>query len=300
METDGFYGRYYPVSKNTQSAIIVVTDDAVDGIISKCIVKWVCGLGIDALAVSPEKHEKGYHSYPMEHIEYAVNFLKNKRNEKVGIIGISATGMIALTAASLFKDITLTIALTPSDFIMEGYYQDKKDGARERPGDFESSLTWQGAPLSFLPYAYRHPEYWRKLIEESKRSKNILASREMFDESERRHPVQEEDQIKVENIHGHIYFAAAEDDTMWDACRYIRRMMKRLEEKKGACTFEAHLYEHGTHLIFPESMMKRILPFGVNLILPLIFSDAKSYVKECQAARKDIDRSLIHAINKYL
>lgn len=34
-------------------------------------------------------------------------------------MGASTTGTLALTAASYFEDITLTIGLTPSDFIMQ-------------------------------------------------------------------------------------------------------------------------------------------------------------------------------------
>ena len=36
--------------------------------------------------------------------------------------------MLALVAASYHQDITLTIAMSPSDFIMEGFYRDNKDG----------------------------------------------------------------------------------------------------------------------------------------------------------------------------
>ena len=52
--------------------------------------------------------------------------------------------------------------------LMEGFYRDGKDGMTERPGDNESTVTWQGRPLPYLPYAYRHPEYWKKIQEESK------------------------------------------------------------------------------------------------------------------------------------
>lgn len=36
-----------------------------------------------------------------------------------------------------------------------------------------------------------------------------------FDESERRHPVQEEEKIKVENIQGKVLCIGAEDDVLW-------------------------------------------------------------------------------------
>ena len=37
---------------------------------------------------------------------------------------------------------------------MEGFYRDGKGGATERPGDNESTVTWQGQPLPYLPFAY--------------------------------------------------------------------------------------------------------------------------------------------------
>ena len=93
----------------------------------------------------------------------------------------------------------------------------------------------------------------------------MVASRPMFDESERRHPLQEEEKIKVENIHGKVLCIGAEDDVLWDTCRYIRRMEKRLEEKSHSCKFKALIYEHGTHFAFPESMLKIMLPVGGSL-----------------------------------
>ena len=43
---------------------------------------------------------------------------------------------------------------------------------------------------------------------------------------------------------------------MWDTCKYIRRMKKRLEERPHSCKFKALLYEHGTHFVFPETLLK--------------------------------------------
>ena len=41
--------------------------------------------------------------------------------------------METVTAASCFEDLTLTIGLTPSDFIWQGFMQGKKDGCKEWP-----------------------------------------------------------------------------------------------------------------------------------------------------------------------
>jgi hypothetical protein len=170
---------------------------------------------------------------------------------------------------------------------------------RERPGDNESSVSWQEKPLPYLPYAYRHPEYWQKIQEESKAGGDKVASRKMFDESEKRHPVQENERIKVEDIHGKLIFIGAEDDVLWDTCKYIRRMEKRLGRLPHDSTFESWLYEHGTHFAFPESMLKMMLPVGSGLLVSFMFRAGKEHKKECRETRIDIDRRLKKALAEW-
>jgi hypothetical protein len=52
----------------------------------------------------------------------------------------------------------------------------------------------------------------------------------------------------------------AEDDVLWDTCKYIRRMEERLNDRPHSCRFKALIYEHGTHFVFPESMLRIMLP----------------------------------------
>lgn len=298
-EGKGFFGRYEPADSGVHSALILCVPEDANGFLAKGALKWAKEIGVNALAVSPDKKEPGYHSYPLEQVERAVRYLQEQGNQTIGILGLSATGMVALTAASLLPDITLTVALAPPDFVMEGYYTVKLDGTGEHPGNYESSLTWREKPLPFLPYAYRHPEYWHKHVEESKRRRALTAARDLFDESERRHPLQEEEKIKIENIRGHLYLAAAEDDVLWDSCKYIRRMVARLAELPHSCTYEAHLYEHGTHFVFPEGMVRKLLPLGAGLLLPLVFKEAAGHTTECRETREDIQRGLTDVIRKW-
>jgi pimeloyl-ACP methyl ester carboxylesterase len=249
--------------------------------------------------MSAGKKDYGHHNYPLERFGKAISFLKSKGIEKIGIAGASTTGMLALIAASYYPDITLTIAMSPSDFVMEGFYRDGKDGMTERPGDNESTVSWQGKPLPYLPFAYRHPEYWLKIQEESKNGGDKIASRRMFDESEKIHPLREEEKIKVERIKGKIVFVGAEDDVLWDTCRYIRRMEERLKSVPHECTWESLLYAHGTHFVFPESMLKSMLPVGSGLLVKFMFKAGRDYPKECRETRKDIDRRLTEIIGKW-
>ena len=298
-ETDGFNGAWYPAEDSSKTGIILMLGDSSEDRMAKCGAKWLNRQGCHVMAMSADKKDYGHHNYPLERIGHAIAFMKEQGCEKLGIMGASTTGMLALVAASYYPELTFTAAFSPSDFIMEGFYQDGKDGMRERPGDNESTVSWQGKPLPYLPYAYRHPEYWMQIKKDSKASGNMIASRPMFDESERRHPLQEEEKIKVENIKGKIIFIGAEDDVLWDTCRYIRRMEQRLAEKPHTCTCESWLYEHGTHFVFPESMLKMILPAGASLLVSIMFKDGRKYARECRETRIDIDRRLRQAIKDW-
>lgn len=295
-EKDGFYGAYFENKKKTEKVMILMLGDSIDDWMAISGVKWIHRLGCNALTMSPAKKDYGHHNYPLERFEKAIAYLKSRGNKKIGVAGASTTGMMALLAASYYSDISLTIAMTPPDFVMEGFYQDGLDGARERPGEGESTVSYQGKPLPYLPYAYRHPEYWNKIKEESKEGGDFIASRKMFEESERLHPVQEEEKIQVEKIKGKLVLIGAEDDVLWDTCKYIRRISERLRCMPHECKYATFLYEHGTHFVFPESMMKIMIPVGSGLLVKLAFRAGRKYPKECKATRLDIDRKLTRII----
>ena len=298
-EKDGFYGAFYECPSGSDKAMILMLGDAIDDRMAVSGVKWLHKQGCHVMAMSPDRKDYGHHNYPLERFGKAIGVLQEKGCSRIGIVGASTTGMLALLAASYYPQISLTIAISPPDFVMEGFYQDGKDGMRERPGDNESSVSWEGKPLPYLPYAYRHPEYWQKIKEASKAGKDMVASRPMFDESERRHPVLEEEKIKIENIQGKVLCIGAEDDVLWDTCKYIRRMEKRLEEKSHNCRFKALLYEHGTHFAFPESMLKIMLPIGGRVLVGAAFRAGRKYPKECRETRRDIDRKLQQVFRKW-
>ena len=299
VENDGFVGAYYGGPADSRKAVIIMLGDSSTDRMAGCGAKWLIKQGCHALAMSAENNNYGHHNYPLERFGKAIAFLKSIGMEKIGIAGASTTGMLSLVAASYYPEITLTIAMSPSDFVMEGFYRDGKDGANERPGDGESTVSWQGKPLPYLPYAYRHPEYWQKLTEEAREGGDKAAARKMFDESERLHPVQEEEKIKVENIHGRIVFVGAEDDVLWDTCRYIRRMEERLAQKPHDCTAESLIYKHGTHFVFPQSMLKMMLPAGSQLLVKYMFRAGREYPDECLETRIDIDRKLTRILQSW-
>ena len=94
-------------------------------------------------------------------------------------------------------------------------------------------------------------------------------------------------------------YPGAEDDVLWDAARYIHRMEKRLAEKPHACEVETAVYAHGTHFVFPEGMLKIMLPVGAGLFVRLAFQAAKQFPEACRQTRQDIDRRVSAAIHTW-
>ena len=214
----------------------------------------------------------------------------------LGIAGASTTGTLALTAAAMFPDITLTIAMTPSDFVWQGFMQGKRDGCKEWPVEGESLFSYRGKPLPYMPFCYQHPDYWHCIAAESKRTGDMVNSRKLFDDSEAAHPIRPEEFIPIENIRGKLLLIGAEDDVLWDTAKYIRRMEKRFAEKPHACEVETAVYAHGTHFVFPEGMLKTMLPVGSGLFVKFAFQAAKKYPKECCQTRKDIEKRMCRVL----
>lgn len=294
----GFYGCYWPV-EGSRCAILAMLGDDCEDYMAKSAVKWLQKkFQVSVLTLSPAHKDYSHHNLPVERIGAAITYLKAQGIEKFGIAGASTTGMYALLAASYYPEITLTIAMTPADFVMEGFYQGKRDGQTEWPGDGESSASWEGKPLPYLPYAYRHPEYGKKMKEEAKKGGDLIASREIFVASEKAHPIREEEFIKIERIKGKLLLIGAEDDVLWETEKYIKRMEKRLAEREHTCEVESYIYEHATHFVFPEGMVKTILPVGGDLFTR-VFAAGRKFPKECKAARIDIDRRVTQAVDAW-
>lgn len=65
------------------------------------------------------------------------------------------------------------------------------------------------------------------------------------------------------------------------------------------CRVESVIYEHATHFVFPESMLKTMLPIGSGIFMKLAFQAARKYPKECQSARMDIDQRVRNAVAEW-
>ena len=192
----GFYGCFWPLEGSRNCMIAMIGDDCED-YMARSAVKWLKKkFGVSVLTLSPGHKDYSHHNLPIETVGAAIAYGREHGMERFAIVGASTTAMFALAAASFYSDITLTIALSPCDFIMEGFYRGKRDGQEEWPGEGESTLSWEGKPLPYLPFVYRHPEYGEKIKTQARLGKDMAASSWIFNDSEKAHPLQEEEMIR--------------------------------------------------------------------------------------------------------
>lgn len=297
---DGFTGVFYPSAAPTERTMLVMLGDSNTGRLVKSAVKYLHNQGCHVLslcAVQQAGDDTGYHNFPMERCEAAVRWAQAHGAKKVGIAGGSTSGMLALIAASLIPDISMVLAFTPADFVMQGFCRGSKDGMREWPAENQSTVSWRGKPLPYQPFYRTEREYCQVFSGDSKKHRELNSLR-LFTHSEAVSPIPEEAYIQVENIRGTIVLAAAEDDTLWEAAKYCRRMEKRLREKGFAYPLECWIYPIGTHFVFPQGMMKALLPIAPNLPTRL-FSSGRKHPKQCRLTREDIDRRLTAVLEKW-
>ena len=297
---DGFYGTYYINPNGADNAVIGLFGDDPNDYMAKCGAKWLHKNGVNVMCMSPDVKNYSHVNYPLERIGTAIKWLKSNGNKKIGIMGMSTAGMDSIAAASYYPDITLTFGLTPSDFIWQGFEQGEKDSCKDWPIPNASTLSWEGKPIAYMPFVYQHPEYYRIIEEETKGSGDVTRSTKLFIDSEKARKHTEEEMIKIENIKGKLILIGAEDDSFWETGKYIRRMDKRLQEHPHSCDYEAIVYEHGTHFVLPESLLRTALPVGLKFVLKFVFRAAKEYPNECEATRKDIDKRLSAAIKEWI
>lgn len=290
----------YIYAEHADAAIILLLGSGGSNALTKAAAKWLVKQGVNALSLGPVNGAVGYHSFPLEHVEDAIQALKRCGNHKIGILGASITTIPALTAAALFPDIVLTMAVAPCDYVLQGFTQGKRDGCREWPIESESMLTWQDRVLPYVSYAYQHLDYWHVVQEETKGSGNMLAAKKIFNDSESQTPLKEDVMIPIENIHGRLLLIGCKDGCLWPTARYIRRMDERLKSRGHACKYNAIVYEFGTHYAFPESMLKRILPAFPDFFISRTFRSAREHPKKCKATREDIDRRMKQAIQEFV
>jgi dienelactone hydrolase len=132
---------------------------------------------------------------------------------RIAIWGVSKGGEFAMLAASRLPWLTAVIGVVPSDVVWEGW---------GRAGPVTSSFSWDGKPLSFVPYLGFDLELARRLRGEQ------MEARRPHNAGRAAYPERiAAATIKVEDFAGEMLLIGGDDDRVWPSGPMARAIADR-------------------------------------------------------------------------
>ena len=188
---------------------------------------------------------------PLEYFDRAIAWMKAQPKvnaERLGLVGGSKGGELALLVASRSRDVRAVVALTPAAHMWEGHTM------RFFSPDYQPVSSWSlgGRPLPYIPFKVS-PE------EKAVYQKGELASFVPFfrDGLAQADPAMIENAtIPVERIQAAILLVSGTDDQIWPAGEFCAAIMARL--KKAGFPFEVK------HVSIEKGGHSSCLPFLVT------------------------------------
>ena len=181
---------------------------------------------------------------PLEYFGDAIQWMENHpdiTSNKVGVLGRSRGGELALLLGATFPKLKAVVAYVPSHVVW---------GA----GRNMSSWTKNAKPLDFVPLRqivklYEHPP---------------IRLNPMFLRSLQNTSAVEKAVIPVERINGPVLLISGEDDQMWPSTLMSEMVMKRLSKYKHPFPYQHLSYEGAGHRIinpyYPTTVLHGVHP----------------------------------------
>lgn len=181
---------------------------------------------------------------PLEYFGDAIQWMENQpevRSNKIGVLGRSRGGELALLLGATFPKLKAVVAYVPSHVVWGG-------------GRNKSSWTINGKPLDFVPLKhivklYEHPP---------------IRLTPMFLRSLQNTSAVEKAVIPVERINGPVLLISGEDDQSWPSTLMSEMVMKRLSRFKHPFPYHHLSYRGAGHIIinpyYPTTILHGIHP----------------------------------------
>lgn len=179
---------------------------------------------------------------PLEYFARATAWMKAQpkvQAGRLGLVGGSTGGLLALLVASQVKDFRAVVALTPAAHVWEGYTQ------KFFSPDYQpvSMFTFGGQPLPYISF--------KVSAEDKEKEKNgelpsfLSFFRDSLAQSD---PVTiEKATIPVENISAPILLISGTDDQIWPAGEFCQAVMARLKKAEFPYEVKHVSVEKGGH-----------------------------------------------------
>lgn len=175
---------------------------------------------------------------PLEYVEQALRWLQQDARvaaTKIGVLGVSKGGELALLAAAHFPAIKAAVAYVPSGIVYPGisYTQSGR-----------SSWQYKGEPL---PFAYSPvPADVQHAVAQARENKEPLIWRDVY-----RHWANgaADAEIPIENAQGAILLISGGDDQLWPADWLSEKVITRLQANDYHHPYKHITFPHAGHAI---------------------------------------------------
>ena len=154
-----------------------------------------------------EDQQPGPWEVPLETFTSALDELEAEC-DRLAVMGTSFGAEAALLVGAVDPRVTAVVACAPTSVVWSGVDED---------GRQTSHWTWQGEPLPFVPF-----------VEDWVPDSDPPAYRGLYEASLQHAP--EDAVIPVERITGAVVLVAGEDDQVWPAAEFARRIEERRRE----------------------------------------------------------------------
>jgi dienelactone hydrolase len=169
---------------------------------------------------------------PLEYFKTAIDWLRAQPGvdpDRIGIVGGSIGGEVALTVASHYPEIKVVVATMPSSVVWPGI--------SHTSGDPPSTFTLSGQPLPDLPYGGPFTTVY------SLYAKGLLALDQHRDAI-----------IPVERINGPVMLVCGKSDTLWPSCPMSEQVDARLKAEHFKHPVQVLEYADAGHAVFGQPL----------------------------------------------
>lgn len=256
VQEQGLVGVFcHPGASGPYLAIIVLSGS--DGNICENQAALLASHGYAALALryfGAEGLPERLVHIPLEYFETGIQWLQKQNvvnGDKIGVIGLSRGGELALLLGAIFPAIKAVVACSPSGLVQAGI-----DGNNYK----RSAWTHHGKPLQ-QAVVHWNPLLSFKLMWQAFRQR-AFPMRDMFLTTLKDSKHLAEATIPVENTRGPILLISGDDDQMWPSTLFSELIMQRLAEQH-------HPYPD-QHLHYPGAGHFVSFPYGYPYLPPFV------------------------------
>jgi dienelactone hydrolase len=238
VRENGLVGTLFLPSTKSKTPVVIVLGGSDGGLLEgRAAILASHGYAAFALAYfGAESLPSNLTEIPLEYFEKAIVWLQKQDEvdaDKLGVMGASRGGELALLLGATFPEIKAVVAFAPSGLVWEGISTWETS---------QSAWSYQGVPLSFIPLVIT-PEFQEYVNEQTAYGKPI-AYTQLFLLNMEDKSIVEEAIIPVENINGPILLISGSDDQTWPSGLFSEMIMERLDQNSHSFPNE-HLSYHG-------------------------------------------------------